>query len=138
MSSTQIIKVFSIPEHGKGEVDHVGGIAKTAVRAAIAAGEISMSSQDTVEFLCEKFVNKISPRYFFKDLTEESLQQCREANKLKTYTTIDGCSAFMIILFTPGSKNIKATPRLCICSECQKKFGSCLLFTTYELHVGCF
>ena len=90
--NTKIIKVFSVPEHGKGEVDHVGGIAKTSVRLAIAAGEIIMSSQDAVEFLCEKFVNKISPRYFFKDLTEESIQQCREANKLKRYTTIDGCA----------------------------------------------
>ena len=43
----------------------------------------------------------------------------------------------MIILFTPGSKNIKAAPRLCICSQCQKEFGSCSLFTTYELQVGC-
>ena len=27
----KIIRLFGIPEHGKGEVDHVGGIAKTAI-----------------------------------------------------------------------------------------------------------
>ena len=28
----KIIRLIGIPEHGKGEVDHVGGIAKTAIQ----------------------------------------------------------------------------------------------------------
>lgn len=34
----KIIRLFGIPEHGKGEVDHVGGIAKTAIQREIATG----------------------------------------------------------------------------------------------------
>ena len=33
-----VICIFSIAEHGKGEVDHEGGLAKTTLWRAIAAG----------------------------------------------------------------------------------------------------
>ena len=33
-----VICIFSIAEYGKGEVDHVGGLAKTTLWRAIAAG----------------------------------------------------------------------------------------------------
>ena len=35
----KILCVFGIPEHGKEEVDHVGGVAKTTVQCETAAGE---------------------------------------------------------------------------------------------------
>ena len=34
-----VIHIFSITEHGKGEVDHAGGLATTTLQRAIAAGE---------------------------------------------------------------------------------------------------
>ena len=35
-----VIRIFSITEHGKGEVDHAGGLAKATLQRAIAAGEL--------------------------------------------------------------------------------------------------
>ena len=34
-----VIRIFSIAKHGKSEVDHVSGLAKTTLRRAIAAGK---------------------------------------------------------------------------------------------------
>ena len=34
-----IIRVFGVANHGKGEVDHVGGLAKVSVRLAVAQGQ---------------------------------------------------------------------------------------------------
>jgi len=45
-----IIRVYGIAEHGKGEVDHVGGLAKTSLRRAIAAREFFTNAKYMVEF----------------------------------------------------------------------------------------
>ena len=45
-----IIHIFGIAEHGKGEVDHVSGLAKTAIRREIAAGEFFSDASDMVCF----------------------------------------------------------------------------------------
>ena len=37
--NVNIVRVYGIAEHGKGEVDHVGGLAKTAVRKEVSNGE---------------------------------------------------------------------------------------------------
>ena len=34
----KVIRCYGIPGHGKGEVDHVGGLSKVAVRREVAAG----------------------------------------------------------------------------------------------------
>jgi len=41
---TVIICLYGIAMHGKGEVDHVGGVAKDAVRREIAGGEVFENS----------------------------------------------------------------------------------------------
>ena len=49
--------------------------------------------------------------------------------------TIDGSSLFQVMIFTPHSMHIKASPRLCLCEQCKVKFGSCERFQQYELRV---
>ena len=61
-----VIRVYGVAGHGKGEVDHVGGLAKVCVRREIAAGEALYNSEDMVECLKNKFGDSESPLYFFK------------------------------------------------------------------------
>ena len=39
-----VIRIFGVEGHGKGEVDHVGGVAKIAVWQQIAQGELFVSA----------------------------------------------------------------------------------------------
>ena len=45
------VRVFGIADHGKGEVDHVSGVAKVAVQQQIARGELFTSAWQVHEFL---------------------------------------------------------------------------------------
>ena len=44
-----IIQLYGIANHGKGEVDHVGGVAKVAVRRSISGGAIYISIESSAE-----------------------------------------------------------------------------------------
>ena len=66
-----IIRVFGIPEHGKGEVDHVGGIAKSTIKREIAAGEFLTGVKEMVELLQSKFSVSVQPIYIIKEVREE-------------------------------------------------------------------
>ena len=73
-----VIQVYSIAGHGKGEVDHVGGLSKVTVRREVAAGETLQFSREMVDRLRIKFGHKHDPKYDFKDITTEELEQARE------------------------------------------------------------
>ena len=109
-----IIRNYGIPEHGKGEVDHVGGIGKTTLRRAIAAGIFLDDAGEMTEYLHEKFKDKEYPQYVIDEVKEEDLEIARENGRLKLYGTINGSSNFRTILFTPLSEIIKASPRICM------------------------
>ena len=47
----KVLQIFRIAEPGKGEVDHVGGIAKTTIRCEIANGVFSSGAEEMVDFL---------------------------------------------------------------------------------------
>ena len=72
-----VIQVYSIAGHGKGE-DHVGGLAKVTVRREVAAGETLQFSCEMIDRLRIKFGHKHDPKYDFKDITTEELEQARE------------------------------------------------------------
>ena len=57
----QIIRIWSVAGHGKGEVYHVGGIAKVAIRNDIARGNFFSNSKDMVNCLSDKYADKITP-----------------------------------------------------------------------------
>ena len=48
-----VIRIFNIAEHGKGEIDHVGGLAKATLHRAIAAREFFNDVGEMVEYFDE-------------------------------------------------------------------------------------
>ena len=136
LHQTKIIRIYGIAEHGKGEVDHVGGIAKTAIRREVASGRFFGSTEEMVEFLQQKFGYHTSPNYVPKMLCSKKINQLRDENKLISCKSIDGSSRFQVMVFHPNSSTIKAALRLCLCDECQIEYGSCSLFTEHSLVAG--
>ena len=49
--NTTVIRIFAIAGHGKGEVDHVGGVVKVKVRREVAAGKKLQFADEVVQFL---------------------------------------------------------------------------------------
>ena len=48
-----VVRAFGVAAHGKGEVDHVGGLAKVAIRRQIAEGDFFANAEDMVDFLTQ-------------------------------------------------------------------------------------
>ena len=127
-----VIRVYGIAGHGKGEVDHVGGLTKLAVRRAVGAGTTMRDSEFIVNFLNEKFGDKSEPIYVFKNITCEDIEEERAEERYVKYMTVEGSSKFQVLVFAPGKK-MKASRRLCICEKCKNEYGSCSLFQEYEI-----
>ena len=75
--------VIRIYGHGKGEVDHVGGLTKVCVRREVAAGRKLQNTETIVNFLEQKFGNKIYPTYTFKNISCEDLEDERGGKTLQ-------------------------------------------------------
>ena len=71
--------------HGKGEVDHVGGLAKVAIRRQIAEGDFFANAEDMVDFLTTKYESKTHPKYFVKEIDTKVLAEERDNCRLKIY-----------------------------------------------------
>ena len=92
----------------RGEVDHVGGTAKLAVRREIAAGQIFLDSHDIVDFLTNKFQDS-NQGYIFQEIDERELDIQRAEAGRKKYPIIDGSSKFQAMVFTPNSTSFNAS-----------------------------
>ena len=57
---------YSITQHGKGEVDHIAGIAKVATQRAIATGDFFHDACEMVEFLNSEYSSNQNPSYKIK------------------------------------------------------------------------
>ena len=55
--------VFRIPKHGKGEVDHTGGVAKSTIRWEIANGAFFADVTEMVLMVEGKFGDQQHPKY---------------------------------------------------------------------------
>ena len=132
-SGWQIIRIYSVAGHGKGEVDNVGGVAKVAVRQEISRGAYFSNAAEVVSFLEEKFGEKKFPEYEIKEILPENLEELRASAAKKNFNTVDGSSFFHVIIFQPGASTMKASNRLCICSQCKFQIGSCASYNEYEL-----
>ena len=53
--------------------------------------------------------------------------------RLKRDPTIDGSDSHQFMVFKPNSRGFKVAPCLCVCDSCLIVFGSCALFTKYQL-----
>ena len=58
-----LVRLYGIEGHGKGEVDHVGGIAKVYARDQISRGVIYQNASSIVSSLVNKFGEKTNPKY---------------------------------------------------------------------------
>ena len=71
--NTTVIRLFGIAGHGKGEVDHVGGITKVAARQEITKGAVFSNSSEITTFLQDKFRDKEFPKYHITIITSEDI-----------------------------------------------------------------
>ena len=83
------------------------------------------------KILC-KFQNKINPNYCIKEIPY-LLDEKRAMARLIAHRTIDGSSNFQVIVFRPDLIEFNAAERLCICLQCQESYGSCNLFSSYQI-----
>ena len=128
-----IIRVYGAAGHGKGEVDHVGGLAKVSICHRVAAGEVFTNSSEIIEYLEKKFKDSTKPCYYFKEIDCSVLDQaCSEAS-LQRFPTISGSSSFQIVIFKPNCEVFKAANRICMCSQCQVDYGTCKEFSSYQI-----
>ena len=70
----------------------------------------------------------------FKEISSSLLEECRASESLMNHPSIDGSSAFHVMVFTPNSTKFKAADRICICDECKKSYGSCNMFSIHEIN----
>ena len=131
----QVVCVYRVAGHGEGEVDHVGGVAKVAVRQDIARGSYFANAEEVVSFLHDKFGEKQFPNYHITEIPTDDLKMLRHSASPLISKTLQGSSSFHLILFKPGAATFKAATRYCICARCQAEFGSCPLFKEYMLIV---
>ena len=131
---TQVIQVFGVAGHGKGEVHHVGGTAKVAISWEIASGKLLLDCDYILDFLKDKF-EPSKQTYVFNETTEQKHDIERAQVNQYKYYTIPGLSKFHVMIDTPKSLSFKASNIICVCSSCQLEYGSCSNFEEYPLQV---
>ena len=87
-----------------------------------------------VTFLSDKFGSKVNPSYTVKNVEPEQLEISRAGDHLRNYITLKGSSSFQVMVFKPHMK-FRASPRMCSCDQCCTDYGSCELFSEYDLTV---
>ena len=76
----QVLRLWSIAGYGKGEVDHVGGVAKIAIKHAISNDFFFENSSDMVQYLSEKYLDNLL--YHFQEIIVKALEQERAEDSL--------------------------------------------------------
>ena len=105
-----IIRLFGVSSHGKGEVDHIGGLAQVAIRRYIGTGGVVLDTGDCVDFLENKFGQKTNPKFYIKEINADSLNSARHEARYLKFSTIDGSSLFQVMVFKPQNITFKAAP----------------------------
>ena len=84
-----LVEIYGVAGHGKGEVDHVGGLAKVAIRREVAAGQQLSNAEEMINCFEGKFGESESPIYVFKEIKtfrEEKMHHCtRITRELKDH-----------------------------------------------------
>ena len=129
-----LIRFYGVEGHGKGEVDHVGGVAKVSAQDQMTWGTIFDNAAQIVTYLIKQFSTHESPEYHIKKITVDEFKKEREARRKKVFKTIDGSASWYVMVFKPGQSHFLASPRLCICEQCIVEYGSCNLFSRHQLY----
>ena len=111
----KVISVYGIAGHGKGGVDHVGGVVKVAVHQEIACGTYFSNATEAVAFLKEKFsMSESSTKYNIKEILSEDVECLRNEVLRKNFKTIKDLSEFHAFIFRSGNTKFKASHLLCL------------------------
>ena len=98
-NNIDVIRIYGIAGHGKGEVDHVGGIAKTSIRREVANGSFFYGATDMVDFLDNKFSNKFtSILYSINEVDIQELEVTRLIEKLNVSSSLVRLSSKSLFL----------------------------------------
>ena len=124
-----IIRIYGIPGHGKGEVDHVGGTAKVTIKRMASSGTAFPGADDIADSLIEKYGSSTSPKYVIKVIPEEELESRRKEAKSTQVATIEGSSTLRALVFKPKAPVFRGSTRFCICDRCKEEYGSCGKFS---------
>ena len=119
-----IICLFNVTRHGKGKVDHAGGLAKCCTRWYVGTG---------VWVLGTKFAEKPNPKLILKVIDVDDMADSRAEARLKKYLTIEGSDSVQVMVVQPNSTTFKDAFHLCICDQWFIDYGSCSLFSSHEL-----
>ena len=132
-----IVRIWSIARHGKGEVNHVGGLGKVTIRRAIGGGRLIKEFDEMVEYLESRFSNKVHLHYVFREIAAEFLKDKQTEDRLNKFRTTDGSSRFQVAVFQPGKSMFYTALYLRICKVCmEKEYGSSSLFEEYDVVIG--
>ena len=101
--------VFSIAQHGKGDVDHVWvhGVAKTTIRREIESGELFENKTCMIDFLEQQYKSKTNPTFLLKETDNKDL----------LLLTVKGSNMFQVMVFYLFYKIINGSSRLCLCMQ---------------------
>ena len=124
-----IIRMYGVPGHSKGEVDHVGGTVKVMVRKMAASGNSFTCTTDIVQALH----GRTNPCYATKEISEVVLEEAWKKGRSLKICSIEGSSNFHVVVFRPNSNVFQAASRLCVCDECNINYRSCSLFHEMNL-----
>ena len=130
---------MGVEGHGKGEVDHVGSVAKVSAWDQMTRDNFWQCSTNchlfdqTVWYPREAGTHE-SPEYHIKEITVDELKKERAARRKKVFKTIDGSASWHVMVFKPGQSHFLASPRPCICEKCIVEYGSCDLFSHHQLY----
>ena len=89
-------------------MDHIGGLAKTAVHREVGLREYFCDARDVVSFLNEKFSQNTSPRYVVREINNEDIQSSRVETQLKGFSSIEGSDKFQVAIFKPNETSFLA------------------------------
>ena len=111
-------------------MDHVGGLAKVALRREAAAERLKSSSATAmVECLETRFGENESPVYYFKEITTKELEESRIASRYMAVEPLRGSSSFGVMVINPIDNKVKVAKRLCTCKLCKIQIDS---YENYE------
>ena len=119
--------------HGKGEVDHVWGLAKCFAHRYVGTGGKVLNITDCKDFLGTKFAQKPNPKFFLKLIDIDDVANSRAEARLKKYLETEVSDSFQVMVFQPNFTTFKAAFHLCICDNWLIDYASCSLFSSHKL-----
>lgn len=99
----QVVRIYGVTGHGKGEIDHVRGIAKVAVRQEIANGSFYQNAGEVVVF-CSKSLSQANMLYDIKEIGNEALEPYKKISSSNDFS-------FHLCIFCPFSVTFFAPDR---------------------------